>query len=303
MTIDLVLVYRPKKCSKKSAEVEVLKHTASQKMRGSIPWGWLVTIVILAAAVGLAIVFFPKPAAKTPPPAVVRAKVPVMAPVTAPTPAPTTEQQQSAPEKALQTDGNATGSPEALTTGQEKTAENAAAQSTTATDDQTRTTQMAVADRKEPPQSTVAPPDPSKTSSAPAPATAKPMETASKTMVKSAQTDSAPITKQTETAESDQKEAAKEPEPKAVEQPKPKPQGFAIQVGAYRNKAYAETQLAEMQQRGYDAYIYKVTDAQQRSFYMVRFGAFATREAAAEAVTDFKEQEEMAAVIVRAGSM
>ena len=161
-------------------EVEVLKQTAPQKMRGSIPWGWLVTIVILAAAVGLAIVFFPKPAAKTPPPAIVRAKVPVMAPVTAPTPEPVTEQQQSASEKALQTDGNATGSPETLTTPQEKTAEESVAQPATATDDQTKATETAVSDQKEPPQPTVTTADPSKAPSPPATVTAKPMETASK---------------------------------------------------------------------------------------------------------------------------
>lgn len=283
----------------------MLKHTASQKMRGSIPWGWLVTIVILAAAVGLAIFFFPKPAAKTPPPAVVRAKVPVMAPVTAPTPEPTTEPQQLTPEKALRTDGNATGSPETLTTAQEKTAESAVAQSTTATDDQTKTAETAMAGQKEPTQSTVTPADPPKASSPPAPVAVKPIETASRTPAKSEQADadSAPSITQPETTGNDQKEAEKTPEPKAIEQPQPKPQGFAIQVGAYRNKAYAETQLADMQQRGYDAYIYEVADAQQRSFYMVRFGEFTTREAAAEAVIDFKGQEEMTAVIVRAGSM
>ena len=122
-------------------------------------------------------------------------------------------------------------------------------------------------------------------------------------MAKSEPAESAPVTTRTETAGSDQKEAVKTPEPKTVEQPQSKPQGFAVQVGAYRNKAYAETQLADMQQRGYDAYIYEVADAQQRSFYMVRFGEFATREGAAQAVIDFKEQEEMTAVIVRAGSM
>lgn len=80
-------------------------------------------------------------------------------------------------------------------------------------------------------------------------------------------------------------------------------QGYAIQVGAYRNKVYADTQVNTLKQRGYDAYIYKVTDAQQRSFYMVRFGDFATRQTAAEAVVDFRDKENIEAVIVRSGAM
>jgi len=61
--------------------------------------------------------------------------------------------------------------------------------------------------------------------------------------------------------------------------------------------------MAGLQQRGYAAYLHEVTDAEQRSFYMVRFGQFATREAAAESVDDFMAKEKLKAVIVRAGAM
>jgi cell division septation protein DedD len=93
------------------------------------------------------------------------------------------------------------------------------------------------------------------------------------------------------------------PEKTSAEPTLPTPKGYAIQVGAYRNREYADTQVTELQKRGYVSYIYEVTDAQQRSFFLVRFGQFATREAAAESVAEFMEKEKMTAVIVRAGAM
>jgi cell division septation protein DedD len=78
---------------------------------------------------------------------------------------------------------------------------------------------------------------------------------------------------------------------------------FTIQVGAYRNKTNADEVISKLTKKGYAPFVFQVTDAQQRSFYMVRFGHFVTREEAAKALDKFKAKEKTAAVIVRSGMM
>ncbi|MFZ1984697.1 MAG: SPOR domain-containing protein [Desulfatitalea sp.] len=78
---------------------------------------------------------------------------------------------------------------------------------------------------------------------------------------------------------------------------------FSIQVGAFRTKANADEIIAQLTQKGYAPFIFQVTDAQQRSFYMVRFGHFGTRDAAAQALADFTRKQKRSAVIVRSESM
>jgi cell division septation protein DedD len=78
---------------------------------------------------------------------------------------------------------------------------------------------------------------------------------------------------------------------------------YTIQVGAFLNKSNADQVLSLLTQKGYAPFIFQVTDAQQRSFYMVRFGHFGSREEASKTLEVFKQKEKMAAVIVRSGMM
>lgn len=78
---------------------------------------------------------------------------------------------------------------------------------------------------------------------------------------------------------------------------------YTIQVGAFLKKANADQVLSQLTEKGYAPFIFQVTDAQQRSFYMVRFGQFGSREQAAKTLEVFKQKEKMAAVIVRSGMM
>ena len=81
------------------------------------------------------------------------------------------------------------------------------------------------------------------------------------------------------------------------------PAPFNIQVGAYLTKTYADAKLESLTRLGYDAFIYKVTDAKQRTWHAVRFGRFQTREEAIRMLTDFKANENMDAIISRSDSL
>jgi cell division protein FtsN len=94
------------------------------------------------------------------------------------------------------------------------------------------------------------------------------------------------------------------PEP-AVEQaakstPPVNPQ-FTIQVGAYRNKGYAENAVALLSRKGYEAYIFEYTNSKSRTWYVVRFGHFPTRQAAQRAMNAYQDKEQKKAIIARAG--
>ena len=75
---------------------------------------------------------------------------------------------------------------------------------------------------------------------------------------------------------------------------------FAIQTGAYRTKAYAENNAAELKRLGYPSLIVELMDENAKLLYLVRFGRFQTREEAVAAADVFKEKEKMPAVVVRA---
>jgi cell division septation protein DedD len=94
------------------------------------------------------------------------------------------------------------------------------------------------------------------------------------------------------------------PEPAAKLAAKPKPPAdaqFTIQVGAYRNKNYAEDAMALLSGKGYEAYIFEDTDAKSRTWHMVRFGHYPTRQAARWALDAYQDKERKKAIIARAG--
>ena len=72
---------------------------------------------------------------------------------------------------------------------------------------------------------------------------------------------------------------------------------FTIQVGAFREKAYARQTVVRLQAKGYKAYILESSDARSRIWYFVRFGRFEHREAAAKALSEFQAKEKGSAMI------
>jgi cell division protein FtsN len=94
------------------------------------------------------------------------------------------------------------------------------------------------------------------------------------------------------------------PEPAAKQAARPKPPAdsqFTIQVGAYRNKNYAEDAMAQLSRKGYEAYIFEGADAKSRAWYLVRIGHFPTRQAAQWALGAYRDKEQKKAIIARAG--
>jgi cell division protein FtsN len=75
---------------------------------------------------------------------------------------------------------------------------------------------------------------------------------------------------------------------------------FTIQVGAYREKDNADRQVALLQEKGFDAYLYEKIDKNQRSWYFVRFGRFGDFGSADKALTAFKGQEHLDGAVVKA---
>lgn len=76
---------------------------------------------------------------------------------------------------------------------------------------------------------------------------------------------------------------------------------FTIQVGAYRNKSNAENTLSLLSRKRYEAYIFENSDAKSRTWYVVRFGHFPTRQAAQWALSAYQDKEQKKAIIVRSG--
>lgn len=111
-------------------------------------------------------------------------------------------------------------------------------------------------------------------------------------------------TKQPALSEPSGAPSTSEPEPAAKQAAKPKPPAdsqFTIQVGAYRTKKYAEDAMAQLSRKGYEAYIFEDSDAKSRTWYVVRFGHFPTRQAAQWALGAYQNKERKKAIIARAG--
>jgi cell division protein FtsN len=74
---------------------------------------------------------------------------------------------------------------------------------------------------------------------------------------------------------------------------------FTIQVGAYREKAYAKNTMKQLQEKGYDGYIYETADKHMRSWFFVRFGKFDNREEAIISIAEFKQSQKRSALITK----
>jgi cell division septation protein DedD len=283
-------------------EVSVLKKSITDWDRGSLLWGVIIALAVLIVAVAAAVKFLPKPTTPEPAPAVTRAKVPPMPP---PVPIPAAPGLEAAtPATAAvedkSTDATATAGPATVPP----------------TGDKIETVDLRKADKSQA--------SPSKTLEVQKPGLSDPTTTGKE--VKSPSMPPAAPTPKIESSATPQPvsttASAAKPEPatakastksKATEEKKrekgtaqidlDKMAPFSIQVGAFRSKANADEISAQLTQKGYAPFIFQVTDAQQRSFYMVRFGHFGTRDEAAQALADYTRKQKQNAVIVRSESM
>jgi cell division septation protein DedD len=76
---------------------------------------------------------------------------------------------------------------------------------------------------------------------------------------------------------------------------------FAIQVGSFMVKADCETVLADLQARGYPAYVLQIKDG-ERLLHRIHVGPYPTFSAAEDAAKQFILEEEIDAIPIRARS-
>jgi cell division septation protein DedD len=75
---------------------------------------------------------------------------------------------------------------------------------------------------------------------------------------------------------------------------------FSLQVGAFRQKAYALDTMGKLSKKGYDAFVYDVTDSRQRTLHTVRVGRYNSQGEAASALDRLKQKENIDAIITKA---
>ena len=71
----------------------------------------------------------------------------------------------------------------------------------------------------------------------------------------------------------------------------------SVQVGAYRNKSYANNQIDLLKEKGYPARIVTVTDWAGESWHTVRIGDFPTWETAHRYAMEFSIREKLEAAV------
>ncbi len=78
---------------------------------------------------------------------------------------------------------------------------------------------------------------------------------------------------------------------------------FNLQVGAYRVEDYARDAMTKLSERGYDPFIFQISDSRERTWYTVRIGRYENREAATASLDRLKQKENITAVIARSGKL
>lgn len=66
---------------------------------------------------------------------------------------------------------------------------------------------------------------------------------------------------------------------------------FTVQVGAFLNEKVAERSIAKLNERGYEAFILMIFDANNRAWYTVHVGKFSTKSEAKSAARMFQKRE------------
>jgi cell division septation protein DedD len=259
-------------------EVFPLENLLLKSEKGSVPWIWLVGIVVVLAIGATAIQFIPKPVAPAPIQVVARAKVPQLPPA-APAesqavsqevveeaasaeedPVPTQDSEDSLePLSATAGSDAQAAEPEANTPPLAGQRDVAAGGVLSEEDVRDASPSAALADQKV------------------AAVTARPAESAALVAVPAK-------------AFVPDKDFAD-----VVQRPK---SPFAIQMGLFRTKAYADGLLTRLHQLGYAPYIQEFSDTRKGLLYAVRAGSYDTRAQAAAAAAVFKDKEKMAAIAV-----
>jgi cell division septation protein DedD len=76
-----------------------------------------------------------------------------------------------------------------------------------------------------------------------------------------------------------------------------------VQVGAFRRQESSEQVARDLESRGYQTYVESLTNARGSLLHTVRFGRYADRKEAAQAASEFRARERMAAIVQPAGSL
>ena len=85
----------------------------------------------------------------------------------------------------------------------------------------------------------------------------------------------------------------------AVPSPSTVPEGrYAVQVGSFQQADNAEGLVRRLRGLGYSAYVLDWTDAEQRSWHVVRVGGYADTAAARQAAASLKGKVEAQPIVV-----
>ena len=139
-------------------------------------------------------------------------------------------------------------------------------------------------------------PSPSpRTTAAPRPETTPPVRTADASLGAPAPKAAPPATARPAPATA---KAAPKPQPKATEPPKPALSAFTIQVGAFKDKATAESVVTRLKGKGFAAYLV-TPDAPGGGLYNVRVGSYPARVDAERVQAKLRDQEKFKPFIVK----
>jgi type IV pilus assembly protein PilQ len=83
----------------------------------------------------------------------------------------------------------------------------------------------------------------------------------------------------------------------------PSARSYTIQVGAFRNRQYAEERMQNLRTRGYQPYLFSALDGRKNLWYTVRVGAYRQLDTAAQALYTFTKKQPYKAVVTRTGSL
>lgn len=260
--------------------------------KGSIPWKWLTGLVAVAGLIAVAIPFIPPKAPPVPAPVTVRGKIPASpsvapaSPVRAADPAPAPADRQNAIYST------AAQAQQAADTGSNRSEGAPGHVAPAEPPHDSGPTADAVRDAGALPAREVKPvghepPEPG-APQAPVPAAAR------EGGVRAANEPSPAAASRIAAAR--QAAPAKAPHDPSLAPVKP----FSIQVGAYRNKAYADVMVARLHKRGYRPFVFIIAN-RRGDWHTVRFGRFANRVDADAALRSFRKKEKMEAVVVRSG--
>jgi len=78
---------------------------------------------------------------------------------------------------------------------------------------------------------------------------------------------------------------------------------FSVQAGAFLNKNNADKFAARLKEKGYAAYVFKITDSTNRTWHAVRAGNYKDLQEASSGLAIFKSKEKIPAIITRIDSI